>query len=49
MRGRVALPSFASAVRYSGRPGRIEGAGDLDAAQRVALATLYSALMTRRS
>ena len=45
-RGCMALPSFASAGPYSGRPGRIEGAGDLDAAQRAALATLYSALMT---
>jgi L-fuculokinase len=42
----MALPSFASAGPYSGRPGRIESAGDLDSAQRAALATLYSALMT---
>jgi sugar (pentulose or hexulose) kinase len=45
-RGSIALPSFASAGPYSGRPGQIESADDLDASQRAALATLYSALMT---
>jgi L-fuculokinase len=45
-RGCMALPSFASAGPYSGRPGQIEGADGLDASQRAALATLYSALMT---
>jgi L-fuculokinase len=44
-RGVMALPSFASAGPYSGRTGRIEG-GELDAAGRASLATLYSALMT---
>jgi L-fuculokinase len=45
-RGSIALPSFASAGPYSGRPGKLEAAEDLDASQRAALATLYSALMT---
>ena len=45
-RGSIALPSFASAGPYSGRPGKLEGAEELDASQRAALATLYSALMT---
>jgi len=45
-RGCMALPSFASAGPYSGRTGQIEGADGLDASQRAALATLYSALMT---
>jgi L-fuculokinase len=45
-RGSIALPSFASAGPYSGRPGKQEGAEGLDASQRAALATLYSALMT---
>ena len=45
-RGSIALPSFASAGPYSGRPGKLEGVEDLDASQRAALATLYSALMT---
>jgi sugar (pentulose or hexulose) kinase len=45
-RASIALPSFASAGPYAGRPGRIEGAEGLDASQRAALATLYSALMT---
>ena len=45
-RGIMALPSFASAGPHSGRKGSIEPPGDLDGAQRAALATLYSALMT---
>ncbi|HET9863794.1 MAG TPA: hypothetical protein VFP37_10155, partial [Steroidobacteraceae bacterium] len=45
-RGCLALPSFASAGPYSGRAGRVEGADGLNSAQRAALATLYSALMT---
>ncbi len=45
-RGSIALPSFASAGPYSGRPGKLEAAEDLGASQRAALATLYSALMT---
>ena len=45
-RGAMALPSFASAGPYSGRRGSIEGAEGLNATQRAALATLYSALMT---
>jgi L-fuculokinase len=45
-RGAIALPSFASAGPYSGREGGVEGAEGLDGAQRAALATLYSALMT---
>ncbi len=45
-RGAIALPSFASAGPYLGRPGRIEGDAALDPSQRAALATLYSALMT---
>jgi L-fuculokinase len=45
-RGCMALPSFASAGPYSGRPGKLEGAEGLTATQRAALATLYSALMT---
>jgi L-fuculokinase len=45
-RGAMALPSFASAGPYSGRPGRIEAAEGLDGTQRAALATLYSVLMT---
>jgi sugar (pentulose or hexulose) kinase len=45
-RGCMALPSFASAGPYSGRAGQVEGAEGLDASQRAALATLYSALMT---
>ncbi|HEX5161838.1 MAG TPA: FGGY family carbohydrate kinase [Steroidobacteraceae bacterium] len=45
-RGAMALPSFASAGPYSGRRGSIEGAEGLTSAQRAALATLYSALMT---
>lgn len=45
-RGAIALPSFASAGPYSGRPGKIEGAEGFDARQRAALATLYSVLMT---
>ena len=45
-RGAMALPSFASAGPYSGRRGSIEGADGLNATQRAALATLYSALMT---
>jgi L-fuculokinase len=44
--GAMALPSFASAGPYSGRGGRIEEAEGLAGAQRAALATLYSALMT---
>jgi sugar (pentulose or hexulose) kinase len=44
--GAIALPSFASAGPYAGRPGRIEGAENLVGTQRTALATLYSALMT---
>jgi len=42
----MALPSFASAGPYNGRRGSIEGAEGLNATQRAALATLYSALMT---
>jgi hypothetical protein len=45
-RGAMALPSFASAGPYSGRPGTIDGAQELNGPQRAALATLYSALMT---
>jgi L-fuculokinase len=44
--GAIALPSFASAGPYAGRPGRIEGDESLVGTQRTALATLYSALMT---
>ncbi|HEV7606199.1 MAG TPA: hypothetical protein VGO61_02635 [Steroidobacteraceae bacterium] len=44
--GSIALPSFASAGPFSGREGRIEGIELLHGAQRAALATLYSALMT---
>jgi L-fuculokinase len=44
--GAIALPSFASAGPFSGRPGRLEGVDALHATQRAALATLYSALMT---
>jgi hypothetical protein len=44
--GAIALPSFASAGPYSGRAGKVEGADGLGGAQRAALATLYSALMT---
>ena len=44
--GAIALPSFAAAGPYAGRPGRIEGADALMGRQRAALATLYSALMT---
>lgn len=44
--GAMALPSFASAGPYSGRAGSLEGVEGLDAPQRAALATLYSALMT---
>ena len=44
--GAIALPSFASAGPFAGRPGRIEGAESLRATQRAALATIYSALMT---
>ena len=45
-RGAIALPSFASAGPYSGRRSQLEAGEDLDGAQRAALATLYSALMT---
>jgi len=45
-RGAIALPSFASAGPYAGRPGRLEGDEGLVGTQRTALATLYSALMT---
>jgi L-fuculokinase len=45
-RGAIAMPSFASAGPYVGRAGRIEGDAALEAPQRAALATLYSALMT---
>jgi len=44
--GSIALPSFASAGPFAGRAGRLEGAESLQGAQRAALATLYSALMT---
>jgi len=44
--GAIALPSFANAGPYAGRPGRIEGGESLVGTQRTALATLYSALMT---
>jgi sugar (pentulose or hexulose) kinase len=45
-RGNLALPSFASAGPYAGRPGSMDGIEGLNATQRAALATLYSALMT---
>jgi sugar (pentulose or hexulose) kinase len=45
-RGAMALPSFASAGPYSGREGTLERDEGLNATQRAALATLYSALMT---
>ena len=45
-RGAIALPSFASAGPYAGRPGRLEGVESLQGAERAALATIYSALMT---
>jgi len=45
-RGAIALPSFASAGPYSGRLGTLEGVEGLSGAQRAALASLYSALMT---
>ena len=44
--GSIALPSFASAGPFAGRQGRLEGVESLNGAQRAALATLYSALMT---
>ncbi len=44
--GAIALPSFASAGPYAGRPGRLEGVESLQGTQRAALATVYSALMT---
>jgi hypothetical protein len=44
--GAIALPSFASAGPFSGRPGRLEGVESLHGVQRAALATLYSALMS---
>jgi len=44
--GAIALPSFATAGPYAGRPGRLEGVEQLSGVQRAALATLYSALMT---
>jgi len=44
--GVIALPSFATAGPYAGRPGRIEGDESLVGSRRTALATLYSALMT---
>ena len=44
--GAIALPSFASAGPFSGRPGRLEGVDLLHGTQRAALATIYSALMT---
>jgi sugar (pentulose or hexulose) kinase len=44
--GAMALPSFASAGPYSGRPGRLDRSESLGGVQRAALATLYSALMT---
>jgi L-fuculokinase len=44
--GAIALPSFAAAGPYAGRPGRLEGVESLRDTQRAALATLYSALMT---
>jgi L-fuculokinase len=44
--GSIALPSFASAGPFAGRQGRLEGVESLHGAQRAALATLYSALMT---
>jgi sugar (pentulose or hexulose) kinase len=45
-RGSMALPSFASAGPYNGRAGSLDGVEGLNATQRAALATLYSALMT---
>lgn len=44
--GAIALPSFASAGPYAGRSGRLENLAGLGGAQRAALATVYSALMT---
>jgi L-fuculokinase len=44
--GAMALPSFASAGPYNGRTGRVEAPAEWGGAQRAALATLYSALMT---
>jgi len=45
-RGAIALPSFASAGPFAGRPGRLEGVESLQGTGRAALATVYSALMT---
>jgi len=45
-RGSIALPSFATAGPYAGRRAALEGVDNLNAPQRAALATLYSALMT---
>jgi hypothetical protein len=42
----IALPSFAGAGPYAGRGGQLENVGGLGGAQRAALATVYSALMT---
>jgi sugar (pentulose or hexulose) kinase len=42
----IALPSFAGAGPYAGRSGQLENVEGLGPAQRAALATVYSALMT---
>jgi sugar (pentulose or hexulose) kinase len=44
--GAIALPSFASAGPFAGRRGEMENTSGLGGAQRAALATLYSTLMT---
>ena len=44
--GAIALPSFAGAGPYAGRGGQLENVAGLGGAQRAALATVYSALMT---
>jgi L-fuculokinase len=41
----LAIPAFASGGPYSGHPGALSRAGELDAVERAALATLYIALM----
>ena len=43
--GALALPSFASGGPYPGHQGELRDAGQLSAVERVALATLYVALM----
>ncbi len=44
--GAMALPSFALAGPFPGRPGRLRGADGLDATDRATLASLYLALVT---